>query len=81
MKKEKKGRPLAVALITAGKGIELNLKGASHLSPSVGIAFLALENKLESCGKTMRMTHVPPAIYQVFRARGMHELFEMELEQ
>lgn len=71
----------AVALITVGNGIELNMKNVTHLSPSVSLAFLSLEDKLESLGKSLRMTHVPDVIFQHFRSRGMHELFDIELEK
>ena len=71
----------AVALITVGHGIELNMKDVTHLSPSVSLALLSLENKLESLGKTLRMTHVPDEVFRHFRSRGMHELFDIELEK
>lgn len=70
-----------MALITVGKGIEMNLGGVTHISPTVNRIFLEIEKKLEVSGKIMRMTHVPELIYREFRRNGMYELFEMELEK
>lgn len=70
-----------MALISVGKGIELNLAEVLHFAPTVNRVLLAVENRLEESGKIMRMVHVPESIYQSFRKSGMHELFEMELKK
>ena len=67
------------ALIISGQEMQLNMEGVSYLASSVMEALLQMEKKLEEKGKFLQILRMPQKIYDEFRARGMHELFEIEV--
>lgn len=67
------------ALIVAGQEISVDLEKAAYLSPSVMEVFLRMEKRLEEKGKYLRIIRMPQNIYNEFKARGMHELLEIEV--
>ena len=67
------------ALIVSGQGITVVLEETTYLSPSIMEVFLRMENKLEEKGKYLRIIRMPQSIYNEFKARGMHELLEIEV--
>ena len=69
------------ALIVAGQGITVNLEKTTYLAPSVMEVFLQMEKRLEAKGKYMRIIQMPQNIYDEFKARGMHELLEIEVKK
>ena len=69
------------ALIVAGQGITVNLESASYLAPSVMDTLLQMEKRLEEKGKIMRLIQMPQPIYDDFKARGMHEMLEIEVKK
>ncbi len=69
------------ALIIAGQGITLNLSDVTYLAPSVMEVFLQMERKLEEKNKILQITQMPQSIYNEFKARGMHDLLEIEVKK
>ena len=67
------------ALIVAGQGMIVNLSGVKYLSPSSMEILLRMERKMEEKGKYLRIIQMPQFIYDIFKARGMHELLEIEV--
>ena len=69
------------ALIVAGQGIMVNLEKTTYLASSVMGVFLQMERRLEEKGKYMRIIKMPQNIYDEFKARGLHELLEIEVKR
>ncbi len=69
------------ARILSGQKISVDLSGVTYLSASVMDILLQEEIKQESSGKTIPLKQMPQQIYDSFKARGMHELFEIEVKQ
>ena len=69
------------ALIVAGQGITVNLEKTTYLASSVMGVFLQMERRLEEKGKYMRIIQMPQNIYDEFKARGLHELLEIEVKR
>ena len=67
------------AMIISGQEILLNMEEVTYLASSVMEALLRMEKKLEEKGKFMQILRMPQKIYDDFKARGMHELFEIEV--
>ena len=67
------------ALIISDQEIFVNMEGVTYLSSSVMETLLRMEKKLEQKGKYMQILQMPQIIYDGFKARGMHELFEIEV--
>lgn len=69
------------ALIVAGRSIVIDLEGAVYISPSVMEVLLKVEKRLEQNNKFMRIVQCPQEIYDTFKARGLHELLEIEVRK
>ena len=69
------------ALIVAGQGIVVDLDQTSYVSASVMEVFLRMEKMLEKNNKFMRITNMSQQIYDEFKARGLHELLEIEVKK
>ena len=69
------------ALIVAGQGIVVDLEKTTYVSPSVMEVFLRMEKMLEKNNKFMRISNMSQEIYDEFKARGLHELLEIEVKK
>ena len=69
------------ALIVAGQGIVVNLDKTVYISASVMEVLLRMEKRLEAKNKYMRIIQVSPEIYGEFKARGLHELLDIEVKK
>lgn len=69
------------ALIVAGQGIVVDLDQTSYVSASVMEVFLRMEKMLEKNNKFMRITNMSQQVYDEFKARGLHELLEIEVKR
>ena len=69
------------ALIVAGQDITVDLENTTYLSASVMDVFLKMERRLEEKRKYLQIVQMPPQIYEEFKARGMHELLEIEVKK
>ena len=69
------------ALILAGQGIIVDLDKTTYVSASVMEVFLRMEKLLEKNNKYMRITNMAQMIYEEFKARGLHELLEIEVKK
>ena len=69
------------ALAVAGQGITLDMKQLKYLSISAMNALLQVEKRLEARNDCLLLQHMPRKIYEEFRKKGMHELFEIEVEE
>lgn len=69
------------ALILAGQGILIDLDKTTYISASVMEVFLRMEKLLEKNNKYMRITNMTQTIYEDFKARGLHDLLEIEVKK
>ena len=69
------------ALIVSGQGIVVNMESVVYVSASVMEVLLRMEKLLEQKNRYMRIVQMPQAIYNEFKARGLHELLEIEVKK
>lgn len=67
------------ALIVAGQGLVVNLEKTVYISASVMEVLLRMEKRLEEKNKYMQIVQAPQEIYNEFKARGLHELLDIEV--
>ena len=68
------------ALAAGGQKITLDLKQVAYLSASAMNALLQIEKRLEARKEFLLLRHMPAGIYADFKKKGMHELFEIEVD-
>ncbi|MBQ6513427.1 MAG: STAS domain-containing protein [Clostridia bacterium] len=69
------------ALVVAGQGIVIDLDQTSYVSASMMEVFLRTEKLLEKNNKFMRIAGMSQKIYDEFKARGLHELLDIEVKK
>ena len=67
------------ALIVAGQGLVVNLEKTVYISASVMEVLLRMEKRLEEKNKYMQIVQARQEIYNEFKARGLHELLDIEV--
>ena len=69
------------ALIVAGQGIVVDLEKTTYVSASVMEALLRTEKLLEKSNKYLRIINMSQDVYDGFKARGLHELLDIEVKK
>ena len=69
------------ALIVAGQGLVVDLEKTEYVSASVMEALLRTEKLLEKSNKYLRIINMSQEVYDGFKARGLHELLDIEVKK
>jgi len=69
------------ALIVAGQGLVVDLEKTEYVSASVMEALLRTEKLLEKSNKYLRIINMSQEVYEGFKARGLHELLDIEVKK